>query len=73
MSNIIKFYPANAADDPDNVLEQAIGETDDVLILGWDKDGEMFAAASSRFEDGGEILWIVESFKAFLLSGTYME
>lgn len=73
MSNVVKFYPANAADDPDNVLELAQGEYEDVLILGYDKDGEMIAAASTGFEDAGAILWLIEQFKLNLLDGAYSE
>ena len=39
MGDIVKFYKKNAAENPDAVLEQAIGSYTDVLILGWDKDG----------------------------------
>ena len=35
-SNVVKFYPADAAKVADNVLEQAIGVYDEVLIIGYD-------------------------------------
>jgi len=38
VSNITKFYPSNAAKSPDNVLEQAVGCYDKVLIIGYEKD-----------------------------------
>ena len=41
MNNVIKFYPKNAAENPDNVLEQAVGAYDEVLIIGWDKNDEL--------------------------------
>lgn len=44
--NIIKFYPKNAAENPDNVLEQAIGEFDSVVIMGMNKDGEFESRGS---------------------------
>ena len=73
MTNIVKFYPANAADNPDNVLEQAIGETEDVLVLGWDKDGDLFAAASSGVSEVGRLLWLIERFKAAVVDGACVE
>lgn len=69
--NVERFFPANAADDPDNVLLQAIGEYQDVLIIGWDKDGELDVRSSTYFADSGNVLWAVEAFKHSLLSGDY--
>lgn len=37
MGDVLKFYPKDAAMKADNVLEQAIGEYEDVLILGYDR------------------------------------
>ncbi len=70
-AKVVKFYPANAAEDPDNVLEQAIGLFNSVLIIGWDKDGNLDASASANLTDGGEMLWLIETFKRNLLSGDY--
>lgn len=67
---IVKFYPRDAAKNPDNVLEQAIGEYTQVLILGFDKDGLLEARASSDYSIG-EILVTIEQFKYNLLSGAY--
>lgn len=73
MSNVEKFYPANAAENPDNVLEQACGQFDSVLVIGWDKDGNLDARASLDLKDGGEVLWLLEAFKHNLMSGAYQE
>lgn len=32
---------------PDDVLNSAVGKLDQVLILGWDKDGELYVASST--------------------------
>ena len=40
-----------------------------ILILGWDKDGELFAASSTPRV--GEMLHLMEMFKYELLSGAY--
>lgn len=72
MSDIIKFYPKNAADNPDNVLELAVGEYESLLILGFDYDGELDARASTNINTG-EILILIEKFKAKLINGDYCE
>lgn len=71
MADIHKFYPADAAKDPDNVLEQAIGEFSEVLVIGWDKDGMFEARASLGLKDGADMLWLVEAFKTKLMNGDF--
>lgn len=71
--NVEKFYPKNAAENPDNVLEQAIGDFDEVLVIGWGKDGLIDARATTNFKDGGEVLWLIEVFKTKLMAGDYGE
>lgn len=73
MTEVIKFYPKDAAKDADNVLEQAIGVYDQVLVIGWRKDAEgaMDARATLGLKDGGDLLWLIEKFKFNLMSGTY--
>lgn len=71
MAEVVKFYPKDAAKDPDAVLEQAIGRFEDVLIIGWDKQGKMDARASLGLKDGGDMLWLIEHFKHNLLNGDY--
>lgn len=70
-TKVVKFYPADAAKDADNVLEQAIGNYSDVLIIGWDKDGNFDARATLGLKDGGDCLWLVETFKFKLLNGDF--
>lgn len=71
-ADIVKLYCKNAANNPDNVLEQAIGVYDQVLVLGYDKDGELDARASLNI-DAANILWLIEWFKAKLVTGDYAE
>ena len=66
MSKVAKFYPADAAKDPDNVLEQAIGEYESLVIIGYDHDGIMDARASTNIKQK-DILWLMENFKLWLL------
>jgi hypothetical protein len=71
--SIVKFFPKDAAKSADAVLEQALGEFSEVLILGWDKDGDFDARATLGLKDGAEILWLVEVFKAKLMNGDFSE
>ena len=70
MSDPIKFYSKDAAKNPDYVLKQAIGQYQDVLILGWTKEGELDARASLELKHS-DILWLIELFKHNLVSGEY--
>ena len=71
MADVVKFYPKDAATDPDNVLEQAMGGFSEILILGWDKEGNLDARATLGLKDGGDVLWLMEAFKHKLMSGDY--
>jgi len=50
----------------DRVLESAKDQLDHAVILGWDKDGEMYFA--STISDGSEVLWLMEKAKLNLLT-----
>lgn len=69
---VVKLYPKNAAKDADNVLEQAIGQYSEVLIIGWDKNGDFDARATLGLKDGADCLWLIEAFKFKLMNGDYM-
>ena len=51
--------------DPDRVLNKAIGELKDVVIIGYDKDDNEYFATSMA--DGGDIVWLLERMKLRLL------
>jgi len=70
--NIVKFYPKNAAESPDAVLEQSVGIFDSVFVLGWDKEGHMDVRASMNL-DAADINWLLDVFKSALLAGDYAE
>lgn len=72
MAEIKKFYPKNAAQSVDNVLEQAIGEYESAVIVGWNKDGTLDVRASLNL-DHKEINWLLSVFKNKLLNGDYSE
>lgn len=69
-SNIVKLYPHNAALNPDVVLEQAAGVYDEVLVIGYDKNGQLDARASLNF-DMKSIFFALEAFRHQVLSGEY--
>jgi hypothetical protein len=71
--SVVKFYPKDAAKDADAVLEQAQGNFSEVLIIGWDNDGMLDARATLGLKDGGDLLWLIELFKAKLIAGDYIE
>jgi len=70
--SVVKFYPKNAADNPDNVLEQAVGEYSEVLIIGWDKGG-FLDVRSNKGLQAKDCLWLIEQFKMKLIRGDYSD
>ncbi len=72
-NNVVDFHPNGAAVSADHVLEQAVGSFDQVLIIGWAKDGSLDARATLGLNDGGNVLWLIEAFKTNLMNGQYME
>lgn len=70
MSNVVKLYPKDAAKNPDNVLEQAVGTYDEVFVIGYDKDGRLDVRASTNFKST-DIVFALETFKSKLFNGDY--
>lgn len=70
MNKVIKLYTKDSAKNPDAVLEQAVGSYDEVLILGWNKDGTFDPRATVDMTNR-ELLWLIELFKKKLLDGDY--
>lgn len=61
-NNIIPIGCITKLDMPaDKILEAAKGQLDGVVLIGFDKDGEVYAASS--YADGGDIMWLLESCK----------
>lgn len=68
LADNIALFPGVSPNDYDaNLMLEAATRADleNVVILGWDKDGEMFF--SSSMGDGPECLWLIEKAKAALL------
>jgi len=64
MSNVTKLRPA---EDPDEVLTAAMGQYEQVLILGWNKQGNMDVRATLGLE-AAECVYLMKLFEAAILS-----
>lgn len=72
MNKILKFYPKNAAENPDSVLEQAVGTYNSVMVIGWDKEDCLDVRTSTNITQA-ELLWMIEKFKLNLIDGVFDE
>lgn len=67
MSNVVLFSGITKGEiDPDMVIEKAKGQLTEVVILGFDKDGQEYFAASNS--DGSNTLWHLERAKHKLMN-----
>ena len=66
---VIKLFPAN---DPDVVLEGAKEKYNDLLIIGWDKQGNLDARATTTLTIS-QCSYLVSLFNHKLLNGDYSE
>ena len=66
MADILQFNGQTVGPVPvDGVLKGA-AELQDVLVLGWTKDGDFYAASSTG--NGPELLWLIEMFRHSVLA-----
>jgi hypothetical protein len=66
MGKVIPFTGITRLDIPiDRVLEAAKEELTDVVIIGYDHNGEYYFATS--LADGGDLLWLLEKCKQKLM------
>jgi len=67
MSNVVKFPGETLLDlNPDDVLEEAKGKLEKVIVIGYTDDGlEYF---DSSFADGMIAVWLLERIKMMLLT-----
>lgn len=70
MGDVVKIFPHGAAMDPDEVLERAKGQMQNVLVIGYDQDGSLDVRADLGLSRR-EMIWMVDNFKHKLLSGDY--
>ena len=51
--------------DPDLILSEAQGKLEGAVVMGYDKEGNLYFASS--YADGGTIMWLMELSKHFML------
>jgi hypothetical protein len=70
LSNVIELPVVTKLDiPPERILNKAIvAELQEVLVIGTDKEGSFYFAAS--FGDGGNVLWLMERAKVELMKIT---
>ena len=67
MSNVVKFPGETLLDlNPDDILEEAKGKLEKVLIIGYTHDEEEYFGSS--FADGMMAVWLLERFKHQLVN-----
>lgn len=67
MADVIPLNCITRFDIPvDRVLESAKGCLEDVVIIGYDTDGELYFATNKA--DGADVLWFLEKAKQMLLA-----
>jgi hypothetical protein len=71
--NIIPLQVASDAEQADAILDEAKGQYEDVLILGWNKDGVMQVMSSDAFLTPKERFYILEAAKHDALRTTFEE
>jgi len=64
MADVIKLRPA---DDPDEVLKSANGNYQQLIIVGWNNDGQLDVRATLGM-DAAETIYLIEMFKHAILS-----
>lgn len=67
MSNVVKFPGDTLLDlNPDEMLEEAKGKLEKVIIIGYTEDGSEYF--DSSFADGMVAVWLLERIKYLLVS-----
>lgn len=70
--SIVKFPVADAAKDPNVVLEEAKDQFESLVIIGWNRDETLDARATLNLT-ASDINWLIDVFKQKLLMGDYSE
>lgn len=70
MVSIKKFYPKDAGKNPDFVLEQAVGVYEDLVIIGYTKDGGLEVRSNTTFSEP-EMMNAIKTFEHNYYGGLY--
>lgn len=65
---VTRLYNAN---NPDDVLEQAMGIYQSVVIIGWAKDDEALECRASTNMSEADMIYVIEAAKHGMLSGEF--
>jgi hypothetical protein len=69
-NNVIRFTGLTKLDiEPDNILQKAIGELKEVLVIGTTKDGNQYLASSSS--DAKNMIWHIETAKFMIMESIF--
>lgn len=69
-NNIVRFTGLTKLDlEPDTILQKAIGELKEVLIIGTTKDGNQYLASSSA--DAKNMIWHIETAKFMIMESIF--
>ena len=70
MTDNVTRFPGTTTLDlaPDTLLTEAVGQLSDVVIVGFNHDGEFWFASSSA--DAAEVVWLLERTKHKLMQTT---
>ena len=71
MSNIIKLAPDAAS--ADDILEDAIGSFKELLIIGWDKDGDFLRVMTSSTLSSADSLYLIKLFETALITNVLQD
>lgn len=66
--NMVKFRPASEMESADAVLERAQGVFDEVLVIGFNKAGEVEGRVTLGMTER-DAVWLMETLKFALLAG----
>lgn len=65
MGDVVLLDTVTLLDIPADRIIEGAKDLKDVVIVGWDADGEFYFA--SNLADGGDVLWLLEKAKKDLL------
>jgi hypothetical protein len=66
MADILKFNGQTVGSISVESVLQGAASLDEILVLGWTKDGEFYAASSTG--NGPDLLWLIELFRHGVLA-----
>lgn len=66
LQNVVELGEITNCDiHPDRILSAALGKLQDVLIIGWDKDGTLHVTHSTAH--GPSLLWLLEKARLYIV------